>query len=53
MAYGRKLTKPERIAVVRSRIRRSKDKRQSFFEGEGEGLPPGADFAIYVYRGNT
>ena len=52
MPYGR-LSKPEELAIVRSRIRRAKDKRQSFFEGAGEGLAPGADFAIDVYRGNT
>ena len=53
MAYGRLAKPAERLAVCRSRIRRAKDKRQSFFEGEGEGMPPGADFAIDVYRGNT
>ena len=45
------LTKKERVQVWRSRIRYGQDRRTAFFEGEGEGKPPGADFAIEVYRG--
>jgi hypothetical protein len=47
------LTKKERLDLWRSRIRYGQERRRVFFEGEGEGKPPGADFAIAVYRGDS
>jgi hypothetical protein len=47
------LTKKERLDLWRSRIRYGQERRRVFFEGEGEGHPPGADFAIEVYRGKS
>lgn len=51
------MTRAERIAVWRARIRRAQEQRKRFFEGTGtEGLAdwvPGCDFGIKAYRGST
>lgn len=37
----------------RSRIEFAKEKRKVFYEGAGPGKPPGVDFAVDVYRGES
>lgn len=46
-----RMTKAEKAGMWRGRIRYAKEKRKSYFEGDGPKAPPGADFAIDVYRG--
>jgi len=45
------MTKAEKASVWWARIRYAKEERKSYFEGDGPKCPPGADFAISVYRG--
>ena len=52
MAHGR-LNEREKSALWRARIRRGLENQRVFYEGEGSGKPPGAQFGIECFRGNT